>query len=565
MSDREPPTPSEPAFPEPVVRAHGGPSLVWLIPIITALIGGWLIFHTLAEKGPLVTVTFRTAEGIEIGKTRVKYKSLDIGIVESVQFSPDFSRVEVRARLSREAAHFLRRDTRFWVVKPTLGVRGISGLSTLISGAYIEIEPGQGAPQTLFVGLEVPPVITADEAGKRITLMARRLGSIDRGSLLHYQGIVAGEVLGYEMANDYRSVLIHAFVKAPYDRLVRSNTRFWSASGLDLSAGPDGVRVRTESLQALLFGGIAFDTPDAQDVGTEDIDGLVFTLYDDYRSIREQAYTAKVRFVLFFDDSVRGLAVGAPVEFKGIKIGSVVDVRLEYDAKSSGFRIPVTVEVEPERVLERGEAMKKSPRDAFQALVKRGLRARLATGNLLTGQLYVDLDMHPNTPLKLASMRGSANGGDPELPTVPANLEQMTVTLKGILERLEKVDFEGIGRELQGTLKGANAIANAPQLERSLTDLSASMASAKSLLAKVDARAEPLTANLEQTLAAARDALEKAKGTMAVVDGVVSPDAPFHDLTRELSEAARALRSLVDMLERNPQSLIFGKKPSGEN
>lgn len=553
---------------EPVVRAHGGPSLVWLIPILTALIGGWLIFHTLAEKGPLVTVTFRTAEGIEIGKTRVKYKSLDIGIVEGVQFSPDFSRVEVRARLSREAGHFLRRDTRFWVVKPTLGVRGISGLSTLISGAYIEIEPGQGAPQTLFVGLEVPPVINADEAGKRITLMAKRLGSIDRGSLLHYQGIVAGEVLGYEMANDYRNVLIHAFVKAPFDRLVRSNTRFWSASGIDLAAGPDGVRVRTESIQALLFGGIAFDTPDAHDAGTEEIDGLVFTLHDDYRSIRDQAYTAKVRFVLFFEDSVRGLAVGAPVEFKGIKIGSVVDVRLEYDAKSAGFRIPVTVEVEPERVLERGEAMKKAPRDAFQALVKRGLRARLATGNLLTGQLYVDLDMHPNTPLKLASMRGGGNA-EPELPTVPANLEQMTVTVKGILERLERVDFEAIGRELQSTLKGANALANSPQLQSSLNDLSASLASAKSLLAKVDARAEPLTANLDQTLTAAREALEKAKTTMSVVDTAISPDAPLHEgagrLAHELSEAARALRSLVDMLERNPQSLIFGKRAPGTN
>jgi paraquat-inducible protein B len=555
---------------EPVVRTSGGPSLVWLIPIVTALIGGWLIFHTLAEKGPLVTVTFRTAEGIEIGKTRVKYKSLDIGIVEGVQFSPDFSRVEVRARLSKEAGHFLRRDTRFWVVKPTLGVRGISGLSTLISGAYIEIEPGQGAPQTLFVGLEVPPVINADEAGKRITLMAKRLGSVDRGSLLHYQGIVAGEVLGYEMANDYRNVLIHAFVKAPFDRLVRSNTRFWSASGLDLSAGPDGVRVRTESIQALLFGGIAFDTPDAHDAGTEEIDGLVFTLYDDYRSIREQAYTSKVRFVLFFDDSVRGLAVGAPVEFKGIKIGSVVDVKLEYDAKSAGFRIPVTVEVEPERVLERGEAMKKAPRDAFQALVKRGLRARLATGNLLTGQLYVDLDMHPNSPLKLASMRGGGGGnggGDPELPTMPANLEQMTLTVKGILERLEKVDFEAIGKDLQGTLRGTNTIANSRDLQKSLSELSAAMGSAKSLLAKVDARAEPLTANLDQTLTAAREALDKAKSTMSMVDTALSPDAPLHEgagrLTHELAEAARALRSLVDMLERNPQSFIFGKQAPG--
>ena len=546
---------------EPVIREHGGPSLAWLIPLVTAIIGGWLIFHTLAEKGPLVTITFRTAEGIEIGKTRVKYKSLDIGLVEGVSFSADFSRVEVRARLSKDAAHFLRRDSRFWVVKPTLGVRGISGLSTLISGAYIEIEPGQGAPQTLFVGLEVPPVGNADEAGKRITLMARRLGSIDRGSVLHYQGIVAGEVLGYEMANDYRSVLIHAFVKAPFDRLVRSNTRFWSASGIDLSAGPDGLRVRTESLQALLFGGIAFDTPEPQDAGAEDIEGLVFTLHEDLKSIREQAYTSKVRFVLFFDDSVRGLAVGAPVEFKGIKIGSVIDVRLEYDAGTSAFRIPVLIEVEPERVTERGERMKRAPKDAFQALVKRGLRARLQTGNLLTGQLYVDLDMHPKTPLRLAN----AGGPDPELPTVPANLEQITVTLKGVLEKLERVDFENIGRELQGTLKGANALANAPHLERSLADLSASLSSMHSILRKLDSRAEPLTANLEQALAAARDTLEKAKGTMALLE----PDSPLHDqavtLAHELSETARALRSLVDMLQRNPQSLIFGKQPPGAN
>ena len=550
----------EPAFDSPVIHARSGPSLVWVIPILTALIGAWLVFHTLTEKGPLVTITFRTAEGIEIGKTRVKYKSLDIGIVEGVQFSPDFSRVEVRARLSREAAHFLKRDTRFWVVKPTLGVRGISGLSTLISGAYIEIEPGQGAPQTLFVGLEVPPVINADEAGKRITLMAKRLGSIDRGSLLHYQGIVAGEVLGYEMANDYRSVLIFAFVKAPFDRLVRSNTRFWTASGIDLQAGPDGLRVRTESVQALLFGGIAFDTPDAQDTGAEDVSGLVFTLHEDYKSIRDQAYTAKARFVLYFDDSVRGLVVGAPVEFKGIKIGSVVDVRLEYDAQSAAFRIPVLVELEPERVLEKSGSMKRSPQDAFQALVKKGLRARLQTGNLLTGQLYVDFDMQPRTPIRLAK----AGGADPELPTVPANLEQMTVTLKGILDKLDRVDFAAIGGDLQGTLKGANRIANDPALQRALADLSTSLVSAKTLLAKVEARAEPLTANLEQALAAARDALEKANGTMRLVDNTLSADPAAHSFGYEIAEAARALRGLIDMLERNPQALVFGRKGAPE-
>ncbi|MCX7158462.1 MAG: MlaD family protein [Proteobacteria bacterium] len=549
---------------QPVVKEGGGPSIVWLIPILTALIGVWLIVHTLADKGPLVTITFRTAEGIEVGKTRIKYKSLDIGLVEGVRFSSDFSRVEVRARLGKEAGHFLRRDTRFWVVRPTLSARGISGLGTLLSGSYIEIEPGQGAPQALFVGLESPPVVNADEAGKQITLMARKLGSIDRGSLIHFQGIVAGEVLGYEMANDYRSVLIHAFVKPPFDRMVRSNTRFWSASGLDLSVGPDGMRVKTESLQALLFGGIAFDTPDGQETGPDDIAGLVFTLHDDQKSILEQGFTEKVRFVMFFEDSVRGLTVGAPVEFKGIKVGSVIGVRLEYEERTGAFRIPVVVELEPERILDRGERMKKAPRDAFQSLVKRGLRARLQTGSLLTGQLFIDLDMQPKTPIRLVG----AGRTELELPTVMGNLEQMTTQMKGIVDKLDKVDIVAIGSELQSTLKGTAAFANSPNLDKTIADLAASLSSLRGILRKVDDRAEPITANLEQALAAARDALEKSKATMAAVEGVLSPESPMHDnaarLAQELSSTAKSLRSLVEMLERSPQSLLFGRKPTGE-
>ncbi len=550
---------------EPVVREHSGPSLVWLIPIVTAIIGIWLIVHTLADRGPLVTITFQTADGIEVDKTRIKYKNINIGIVEAVRLSADFSRVEVRARLDKEAAHFLRRDSRFWVVRPTLSTRGISGLGTLLSGTYIEVEPGQGAPQTLFVGLESPPMMQADTAGKRIVLMARQLGSIDRGSPVYYQGIRAGEVLGYEMANDFRSVLIHAFVKAPFDGLVRSNTRFWSNSGLDLSVGPEGLRLKTESLQTLLFGGISFDTPDGQEAGAEDVSDLVFTLYDDLKSIKDQAYTSKLRFVLFFEDSVRGLSVGAPVEFKGIKVGSVVDVSLEYDERNGSFRIPVVIELEPERIAGRGGLMKRSPKEAFAALVKRGLRARLQTASLLTGQLYVDLDMQPKAPLRLVK----ADRAETELPTVKgAGIEQTVATLTGIASKLDQIDFAAIGAELHGTLKGANALVNAPALESSLADLAASMASLRRILHTVDDRAEPITANLDQALAAARDALEKAKATMTLVDGVVAPESPLYQqttrLAQELTATTRSLRYLVDMLERNPQALLLGKRLTKE-
>jgi paraquat-inducible protein B len=551
---------------EPVVHERSGPSLIWLIPILTALIGAWLIVHTLTDQGPLVTVTFRTADGIEADKTHVKYKSLSIGMVESVSFSPDFSRVEVRARLNKDAGHFLRRDTRFWVVRPTLSARGISGLGTLLSGTYIEIDPGEGAPQSLFVGLESPPLLHSTMEGKQITLLARQLGSIDRGSPVHYQGIVAGEVLGYEMADDYRNILIHAFVKAPFDSLVRSKTRFWSASGIDLSLSPDGLRVKTESLQALLFGSIAFDTPESQDQGVENIDGLVFTLYDDLKSIKEQSYASKVRFTLYFEDSVRGLTVGAPVEFKGIKVGSVVDVRLEYDEGNSAFRIPVVIELEPERIVERGERMKRAPKEAFQDLVKRGLRARLQMGSMLTGQLYVDLDMQPKSPLRLAN----TGRAETELPTVRGvGLEQIMAIVGGIVDKLDKVDYVAMGAELQGTLKGANALVNGPKLQSSLTDLAASLASLRGILRTVDSRAEPITANLEQALAAAREALEKSKGTLAMVEGILATESPLHHhavrLAQELAVTARSLRSLVEMLERDPQSLLLGKKkPEGD-
>lgn len=551
----------ESAPPEPVLRPRSGPSLVWLIPLLTALIGGWLVFKTLSEKGPALTISFMHAEGIEAGKTRLKYKNLDIGLVEGLRFSDDFARVVVLARLNREAAPFLKRGTRFWVVKPSLGIRGVSGLGTLVSGAFIEIEPGQGAAETNFIGLEVPPVVAATEAGRRIQLVTTRLGSIDRGSPLYYQGILAGEVLGYEMANDYRSVLVHAFVKEPFDRLLRSSTRFWHASGVEVALGADGVRLRTESLQAMLFGGIAFDTPDAQDGASEDTEGLVFTLHDDRRSIEDRAYASKARFVLHFQESVRGLAVGAPVEFRGMRIGSVTGIQLEYERKGGRFLIPVVIEIEPERVLERapapGEGLRASPQATFDALVRRGLRARLQTGNLLTGQLFVELDMHPKSKIRLAQVPGPY----PELPTIPGGFGQVAGSVESILAKLDRIDLEAIGTDLQGTLAATSKLANQPDLERSIADLSASLASLRSILRKVDQHAEPIAANLDKALASARE-------TLGHLDVVLAPDSPLHEhsarLAEELGEAARAIRALVDMLQRDPQSVMFGRKAPAE-
>ena len=246
-------------------------------------------------------------------------------------------------------------------------------------------------------------MVKAEEAGKKIVLLAKKLGSIDIGSPIYYQGILTGEVLGYELGSDRKNVFVHAFVKAPYDKLIRGNTRFWNASGLDISISSDGVDVRTESVLSLLFGGIAFETPDTLEPVEQELEGLVFTLHDSYESIHEGSYTRKIRFVLFFDGSVRGLNIGAPVEFEGIKVGSVVNLHLEYDPRDASFKIPVVIEIELERVVVRGDGKAPPPSETLQILVSQGLRARLGTGSLLTGKLFVELLMRPDMPARFSS------------------------------------------------------------------------------------------------------------------------------------------------------------------
>lgn len=542
----------------PHVRNRPGPSVVWLVPLITALVGGWLIVRTLTDDPPTATISFKTAEGIEAGKTKVKYKSVDIGLVEEIRFGDAFENVLLTVEFNEGMEDFLRRNTRFWVVRPQLSVRGVSGLSTLVSGAYLEIDPGPGAPQTHFVGLEEQPLITTDDAGTRITLVTNDLGSIGPRSPIYYQGILAGEVLGHELGSDAQSIYIHAFVRAPFDQLVRGNSRFWNVSGVDVSMGADGLEVRTASMQALLFGGISFETPDTLEQSATDVSNLIFTLHGNYSDIEERSYTRKLRFVMYFSGSVRGLSPGAPLEFKGIRIGSVLDIRLEFDREDTSFRIPVLVEIEPDRIIPRDDPGNLDPEQTLQLLVERGLRGRLQTGSLLTGQLFIELNMFPETPIELV---GNSKLPYPELPTTVGSFEAVTQSIQNIMEKVEQVDIDELGNNLVGILEGANDLVNQPQSEETVTDLQASVRALRNILRKVE------TADLEQTIEAANDVLVNIDSTLQMVDGVLTPNSPLQynviKVTSELEETARAVRALVETLQRNPQALIFGKGDAG--
>ncbi len=559
----------------PKVSKRSGPSVVWIIPFLTLLVGGWLIVKTLSEQGPQASISFKTAEGIEVGKTKIKYKSVDIGVVEHIKFSDDFSNVILTAEFSQGSEKFLHRGTRFWVVKPQLGLQGASGLSTLISGAYIEIEPGPGAQQRHFIGLEKQPVIKADEQGKEIVLITNKLGSIDRGSPIYFQGLLAGEVLGHELGNDQKSVYIHAFIKDPFDQLIRGNTNFWNVSGINVSMSADGFKVKTESLRSMMFGGIAFDTPETLELVTTDVDNLVFTLHDSFEAIQENSYTRKLKFIMFFDSSVRGLTIGAPVEFKGIKVGSVLDVRLEFDSDDTSFRIPVLIEIELQRIIERGNEDSGSTYETLGKLVERGLRARLQTGSLLTSQLYVELDMHPDSPINISGEETAF----PELPTLPtANFGAITQSAEKLLAKLNAIDIDNVSTVLletitnanstlqiaDETITNANALITLPGIPTAIEDMQASLSNFKNIMQKIDA------SNITEAIDAGHLALESLTVTLGKTNNILEPNSPAQynliKLTGELEETARSIRSLVETLERNPQALIFGKdkKAKGE-
>jgi paraquat-inducible protein B len=544
----------------PQVSQKAGPSIVWLIPLVTLLVGGWLVARTLLDQAPTATLTFKTAAGIQAGKTAVKYKSVEIGIVDEIQFAEDFAHVELTVTFREGMEQFLRRNTRFWVVRPQFSLRGVSGLSTLLSGSYIEIDPGPGSPQTHFVGLEEIPLITRDDAGTKITLITNDLGSLAGGSPIYYQGLLAGEVLGYELGSDAKSIYVHAFVRDPYDQLVRGNSRFWNVSGMDISLGADGFELKTASVQALMFGGLAFETPSTLEPANTNISNLIFTLYPNYDLIEQEAYTRKLQFVMYFNSSVRGLNPGAPLEFKGIQIGSVLDVKLEFNSEDTSFRIPVLVEIEPDRIIDRTANEDATAANMLQTLVERGLRARLSTGSLLTGQLYVELNMYPGSE---AVYVGDNNTMHPELPTIPGAFEAMTESIQNFISKLETVDVEEMGNDILGILDGTNELLNKDQNEQAVTDLQGSMRSLRQILQNVE------SAGIDETIKSANTVLVNLNQTLTMLDGVLTPNSPLQyniiQVTSELEETARALRALVEMLERQPQAIIFGREEiSGE-
>lgn len=548
--------------PLPRVRQARHISLIWLVPVIAALIGIGLAIKTISEKGPTIVIHFASAEGLEAGKTRIKYKDVDVGRVEAIQLDKDLSQVKVIAEMVPEVKPYLTAKTRFWIVRARVSAGEVSGLGTLFSGVYIGMDPGrEGEEERVFKGLEIPPVVTLDMPGRYFSLRAKSLGSLDTGSPIYYRQIKVGQVVRYQIQPNGTAVDVQIFIRSPYDRQVNQNTRFWNASGLDFRLDTSGVRIKTESLLTLIEGGIAFETPSYLEKGAAVKEGHTFTLYDSYEQIDEPAYTRKFFFVAYFDETVRGLNIGAPVEFRGIKIGEVINFKLEFNPTEASFRIPVLCAVELDRIEMEGksgkdkEVSKEKQMAIIRRLVQKGLRAQLRTGTLLTGQLYVNLGIFPDAePAKLRLA-----GSYPVLPTVPEPVQEIATSLTKLLSRLEKLPIEQIGHDLGDSVRHAKRLLGSKDLASAIVALNQSLEQLQRFTVRLNTDLTPQMADL---LKQSTQAMASGRKALTAAEKVLRADSPLtyelRETLKELGKAARAVGSLADLLERNPQALIYG-------
>ncbi|WP_430432585.1 intermembrane transport protein PqiB [Methyloversatilis sp.] len=538
--------PTPPALPTAVVnppRRFRIP-LVWVIPIVAALIGLFLAARTWYEQGPVVTLQFRTGAGLEPGKTRIKYKDVNVGQISTVRLAEDGSHVVATAQMAREAAPLLVEDTRFWVVSAKVSGSAVSGLDTLLSGTYVGMDAGKSSEARRdFVGLEDAPVVSLGVPGRSFALHADTLGSIDVGTPVYFRRIQAGQVTAFKLDDAGQHLDIQVFIKAPYDRFVTIDTRFWNASGIDLKLGAEGLQLNTESATAILAGGLAFETPPGGDTDAAPA-GQDFRLFSTRAEALKQPSSNAQIWQLRFTETLRGLSVGAPVDFRGIQIGEVIAISPDVDVDAADVGLQVDIAVFPERMQSRKDTTQDMSEADFRAfvnrLIKRGLRAQLRNGNLVTGQLYVAMDFFPNAGTATIDWAEQP----PQLPTQRGSLDELQATLSRIAAKIDRLPLDDIAAETRRAIAGlASAVERTEALMQRLDGLASN-----------EVRAA--VAETQQTMAEAR---------AAVADGrrLLASDAPLQqdlrDSLQELSRAAQSLRHLADTLERNPEALLRGK------
>ncbi|MCU4707453.1 intermembrane transport protein PqiB [Acinetobacter pittii] len=526
-------------LPEPQEKkSRWKPLLIWLIPLIALLIALSLAVKALLSHGPTIDVSFRTAEGLVAGKTTVRYKQVDIGVVRQIDLSEDRSHVIARIDLRKDASNFAAKDSRFWVVRPRIGTSGVSGIDTLLSGSYIEVDGGKSEEKKLeFTGLETPPVITSDVPGKEFFLNADDLGSLDVGSPIYYRRINVGQITAYKLSDDGKSVELQTFIRAPYDKFVTTDARFWQASGIDVTLNASGFNLDTQSLASIVAGGIAFGYPENSRATTA-ANHSRFNLWDSKSDALKDPDGQPRGVIMYFDHSLRGLSVGAPIDFMGIEVGNVKAINAEFTNDYKQMRMRVDAVFYPSRV-EKGLALNPNS-EIFKDFVEHGWRAQMRTGNLLTGQNYIALDKFPKAkPAKLQILSDDRV----VIPTTQTELSGLQAQVSQIADKLTKFPLVEIGQDVRKTLNNMNT----------------AIESTDKLVKQLDGKVAP---GLQATL-------DDVRKTVRSSESILSSDAPLQQDVRkalqQMTRAAASLQLMADYIEQHPESIIRGKTPETDD
>lgn len=534
MSDNALP-PSAPARPHVKAR-KARISLVWLVPIVAGIIGLSMVIHDFLNVGPKVVVSFLTAEGLEAKKTQVKYKNVVIGTVTDIALSDDRTHILATIELNQSATPFTRADTQYWVVRPRIGAHGVSGVDTLLSGAFISADAGSSdKTEKNFTGLETPPPVTFGERGKRFILHTDDLGSLDIGSPVYFRRIQVGQVVAYELAKDGKGVDIEIFISSPNDEFVLTDSRFWNASGVDVSLGAAGLKVSTQSLTSIISGGIAFREPNYSPDAKPAEGNAEFKLFDDQASALAPPDGEPKYIRMRFNQSLRGLVVNAPVDFLGVNVGRVVSVDLDYDPATGSFPGVVGAVIYPQRLGAANDKLRQQAGGGDEEeqtsriigrFVERGLRAQVRTGNLLTGQLYVAMDFDPKAP-KVAY---NAKARPLEVPTIGGSFDKLQEQLQAFVDKLGKIPLDDLAKNLNGSLI---------ELQKTMKQVNG------------------------EVLPQMRGTLQQAQKTLGSANDTFADDSPARQqlgqAMEEVQRTARSVRVLTDFLSRHPESLIRGR------
>jgi paraquat-inducible protein B len=497
------------------------------------LIGALVLAQALAQRGPRVTVSFVSGAGLVAGSTPVRYRGVKIGRLEHLRLAADGQRVYAELNLDAAGQRVATCGTKFWVVRPRIDVTNISGLMTAVSGTWIDvdIDPHSVRACHTFTGFDTPPAITSDEEGTRFVLRAASLGSLNAGSPVYFRGVQVGQVLGYSLGRSGGNVRIGVFVRRPFDRLVTSATRWWQASGVELKLDSGGMRLETPPAAALLAGGVAFDTPPGRASAVAAPNADDFPLADTHADAMRANAGPPAMVRMRFAQSVRGLSVGAPVEFRGVGVGTVTAVDIDLEPGRGRFDMLVTLSLFPSMLGRHyrdalGDGAGEAGKALLRQLVVQGLRGQVRTGSLLTGQKYIALDVFPHAP----AAHVDTERLPVELPTVPNSLEELRDQLSNIVRRLDRMPLQAIGHNLDATLEQSNA-----------------------LFERLDAELVP----------AARLTLESAEQAFRSANEILEQGSPLqsdvHQALTELRRTLASLNALSDYLERHPEALVWGK------